>query len=148
MHFQHVFPLFFKDLVLAVQLLDVLVLLDNVLGLGNMFCKVGENKVHSKYSENEGTKPRQNAQKENKLLFLMICSFKMTVLPFSASRSACIFWYLSLAMPLRAFSFCGKKYKVKPLFCLLEHLVGDFPPRRSGATARVFFNLAVCLAFF
>src|SRR3954470_10889846 len=109
MHFQHVFPLLLKDLVLAVHLLDVLGLLDNVLGLGNMFCKVGENKVHSKYSENKGTKPRRNAQKENRLLFLMICSFKMAVLPFSASRSARIFWYLSLAMPLRAFLFCGKK---------------------------------------
>src|SRR3954468_4346073 len=119
MHFQHVFPLLLKDFVLVVQLLDVLGLLDNVLGLGNMFCKVGENKVHSKYSENVGTKPRRNAQKENRLLFLMICSFKMAVLPFSASRSARIFWYLSLAIPLRAFSFCGKKKKVKPLFILL-----------------------------
>src|SRR3954470_10771110 len=119
MHFQHVFPLLLKDLVLAVQLLDVLGLLDNVLGLGNMFCKVGESKVHSEYSKNVGTKPRRNAQIENRLLFLMICSFKMSVLPFSASRSACIFWYLSLAMPLRAFSFCGNKYKVKSLFSLL-----------------------------
>src|SRR4051812_31780925 len=109
MHFQHLFPLLLKDLVLTVQLLDVLGLLDNVLGLGNMFCKVEENKLHSEYSENVGTKPRRNAQKENRLLFLMICSFKMAVLPISASRSARIFWYLSLAMPLRAFSYYGKK---------------------------------------
>src|SRR4051812_23957652 len=95
------------------------VLLDNVLGLGNMFCKVGENKVHSEYSENVGTKLRRNAQKENRLLFLMIFSFKMAVLPFSASRSAHIFWYLLLAMPLREFSFCGNKFNVKSLFGLL-----------------------------
>src|SRR4051812_36463640 len=119
MHFQHFFPLLLKDLVLAFQLLDVLGLLNNVLGLGNMFCKVGENKVHSKYSENVGTKPRRNVQKENRLLFLMICSFKMAVLSFLASRSARIFWYLSLAMPLQAFLFYGKKDKVKTLFSLL-----------------------------
>src|SRR3954464_11043368 len=119
MHFQHVFSLLLKDLVLAVQLLDVLGLLDNVLGLGDMFCKVGENKVHSEYSENVGTKTRRNAQKENRLLFFMICSFKKAVLPFSASRSASIFWYLSLAMPLRAFSFCGKNKKVNSLFSML-----------------------------
>src|SRR4051812_29631894 len=111
MHFQHVFSLLFKDLVLAVQLLDVLGLLDNILGLGNMFCKVGENKIHSKYSENKGTKPRRNAQKRKQTLFLMSRSFKMAVLPFLVSRSARIFWYLSLAMPLQAFSFYGKKEK-------------------------------------
>src|SRR3954469_24143684 len=119
MHLQHVVPLLLKDFVLSIQLLNVLGLLDNVLSLGNMFCKVREIKVHSEYSENISTKPRQNAQKENRLLFLMICSFKMAVLPFSASRSARILWYSSLAMPLRAFSFCGKKVKVKTLFGML-----------------------------
>src|SRR3954470_24169272 len=39
MHFQHILPLLLKDLVLAIQLLNVLGLLDNVLSLGNGFCK-------------------------------------------------------------------------------------------------------------
>ena len=39
MHLQDLLPLLLQDLVLAVQLLDMLGLLDNVLGLGDMFCK-------------------------------------------------------------------------------------------------------------
>src|SRR3954469_1688051 len=103
MHLQHVLPL---------QLLDVLGLLDNVLSLGNGFCKsenakytVSTRRIHKFKSEYE-------KERKNRRLLLMICSFKKAVLPFSASKSARIFWYLSLAMPLRAFSFCGKKKKL------------------------------------
>ena len=39
MHFQHLLPLLLKNFVLAIQLLNVLGLLDNILGLGNGFCK-------------------------------------------------------------------------------------------------------------
>src|SRR3954468_12786304 len=39
MHFQHVLPLLLKNFVLSIQLLNVLGLLDNILGLGNGFCK-------------------------------------------------------------------------------------------------------------
>src|SRR3954471_18294580 len=119
MHFQHFLPLLLKDLVLAVQLLDVLGLLDNVLVLGDMFCKSEKTKYTVSTRRMKVQKQDRNAQKENRLLFLMICSFKMAVLPFLASRFARIFWYLSLAMPLRAFSFYGNKYKVKTLFSLL-----------------------------
>src|SRR3954469_2475947 len=38
MHFQHVLPFLLKNFVLAIQLLNVLGLLDNILGLGNGFC--------------------------------------------------------------------------------------------------------------
>src|SRR3954463_11236125 len=39
MHFQHVFPLMLKNPVFAIQLLNVLGLLDNILGLGDGFYK-------------------------------------------------------------------------------------------------------------
>src|SRR3954464_14484377 len=38
MHLQHVLPILLKDIVLAIQLLNVLGLLDNVLSLGHGFC--------------------------------------------------------------------------------------------------------------
>src|SRR3954462_86866 len=39
MNFQHVLPLLLMNLVFAIQLLNVLGLLDNILGLGDGFCK-------------------------------------------------------------------------------------------------------------
>src|SRR3954469_17861160 len=69
--------------------------------------------------EEYGHKTKSECEKENRRLLLVICSFKKEVLPFSASSSARIFWYLSLAMNLRALSFYEKKVKVKMLFGLL-----------------------------
>src|SRR3954464_13556523 len=107
MHLHHILPLLLKDLVLAIQLLNMLGLLDNVLSLGNGFCKsekakytVSTRRIHKFKSEYE-------KERKNRRLVLMIRSFKKAVLPFSASKSARIFCYLLLVMPLRAFSFCG-----------------------------------------
>src|SRR3954471_6175908 len=118
MHLQHVLPLLLKDLVLAIQLLNVLGLLDNVLSLSNGFCKSENAKYTVSTRRIHKFKSDYKKERKNRRLLLMICSFKKAVLPFSASKSARIFWYLSLAMPLRAFSFCGKK-RVQTLFGLL-----------------------------
>src|SRR3954464_9301082 len=111
MHLQHVLPILLKDLVLAIQLLSVLGLLNNVLSLGNGFCKSEKAKYTVTTQRIHKFKSEYKKERKNRRLLLVICSFKKAVLPFSASRSARIFWYLSLAMPLRAFSFCGKKGK-------------------------------------
>src|SRR3954468_3202633 len=109
MHLQHVLSLLLKDLVLAIQLLNMLGLLDNVLSLGNGFCKSEKAKYIVSTRRIHKFKLEYEKERKNRRLVLMIYSFKKAVLPFSASKSACIFWYLSLAMPLRAFSFYGKK---------------------------------------
>src|SRR3954469_23923157 len=103
MHLQHVLPL---------QLLDVLGLLDNVLSLGNGFCKSEKAKYTVSTRRIHKIKSKYEKERKNRRLLLMICSFKKAVLPVLASKSARIFWYLSLAMPLRAFLFYGKK-KIK-----------------------------------
>src|SRR3954468_16510461 len=105
MHFQHVLPLLLKDLVLAIQLLNVLGLLNNILRLGNGFCKLEKSKYIVSTRRIHKIKSEYEKERKNRRLLLMICSFKKIVLPFSASKSARIFWYFSLSMPLRAFSF-------------------------------------------